>query len=406
VLGVSADVAAQTLTGYLVREILAQGSRGGPLSPLANQLNHDASHLQGQRLQDSLGQLASEVRNALTRFGGNRTATAGGDIAQPGNAISSGTLSGPLLQSSDVHTRAALTGANARLPTWLTLGYRGRAPVPSDWYVLTTGLEPGDQQALIDEALMGRPGPAALICQGPRISAPAGCPVVHYDMTARCRAAHTHAVFDPAALPHTASSVAANEMLTAVTDPSWRPPSDAGTDYSAHVHPQQWTALPLLAAALWAAGADGHGVRQAMYWLASDQVAEIAAYCRHLAGPNPPPLIGLVEGLCNGPAPARQQTIRLAWHALAPVEAIIRDAADATGAQRLDLDAWLSARAVLVVSLPPAPGSPGSRSSSVCWRARSKCSGQEVPALPVPCGATCRSPRTSTGHGACSRSER
>ncbi len=354
-LGVPAKVAAQKLTGHLVREIIALGSRGGPLFPLADQLNHDMTHLQGQRLEDSLAQLASEVHAALTRLGGSRTLTAGGDLAQAGNAISGGTSLRPVLQSSDSHARD-LTGTSAGLSNWLTLGYRGGTPVLSDWHVLTTGLEPGDQQALIAEALMGGPGPAALICQGPQIHAPLGCRVVHYDMTARCREGHAHAAFDPAALPRTASAVAANEMLSAVRDPSWQPPADAGTNFSAYVHPQTWTALPLLSAALWAAGAAGYGVREAMDWLAADQVAEIAAYCRSLAGPNPPPLIGIVEGLSKGPAPARQQATHLAVQTLAPVEAILRNAADATGAQRLDLDAWLSAQAVLAVSLPLSAG--------------------------------------------------
>ena len=59
---------AQTLAGHLVREIMVRGSGGGPLTPLADQLNHDVTHLQGQRLEGMLAQLADQV-TALARTG-------------------------------------------------------------------------------------------------------------------------------------------------------------------------------------------------------------------------------------------------------------------------------------------------------------------------------------------------
>ncbi len=68
---VSAAVVAQKLTASLLREIVARGSRGGPLEPLANQLNHDLTHLQGQRLEGMVG----EVLQALARLDQRRTAT-------------------------------------------------------------------------------------------------------------------------------------------------------------------------------------------------------------------------------------------------------------------------------------------------------------------------------------------
>jgi hypothetical protein len=72
-LGVSGGVLAETLAGHLVREILLRGSRGGPLAPLADQLNHDVTHLQGQRLQGMLAQLADNV-TARARAGAAPTA--------------------------------------------------------------------------------------------------------------------------------------------------------------------------------------------------------------------------------------------------------------------------------------------------------------------------------------------
>lgn len=66
VLGVPGTVVAAKLTSYLLQEILALGSRGGPLVPLANQLNHDFTHLQGERIEEVLGRLDNNVRKALT----------------------------------------------------------------------------------------------------------------------------------------------------------------------------------------------------------------------------------------------------------------------------------------------------------------------------------------------------
>ena len=59
--GVPGGMLAETLAGNLVREIMVRGSQGGPLAPLADQLNHDVTHLQGQRLEGMLAQLAGQV---------------------------------------------------------------------------------------------------------------------------------------------------------------------------------------------------------------------------------------------------------------------------------------------------------------------------------------------------------
>jgi hypothetical protein len=66
-LGVPTTVLAERLADYLVREIMLRGSRGGPLAPLADQLNHDVTHLQGQRLEGMLARLANEVQDALAQ---------------------------------------------------------------------------------------------------------------------------------------------------------------------------------------------------------------------------------------------------------------------------------------------------------------------------------------------------
>jgi len=73
VLGVPGTVLADRLTGHLVREIIVRGSGGGPLTPLASQLNHELTRLQGQRVEGLLARLAGEIRDALARPDGNAT---------------------------------------------------------------------------------------------------------------------------------------------------------------------------------------------------------------------------------------------------------------------------------------------------------------------------------------------
>ena len=67
-------VLAQTLAGHLVHEITVRGAQGGPLTPLADQLNHDMTHLQGERLEGMLAQVISMVTD--TGPGGPRPAGA------------------------------------------------------------------------------------------------------------------------------------------------------------------------------------------------------------------------------------------------------------------------------------------------------------------------------------------
>ena len=62
VLGVSGTVLAEMLTGHLVREIVLRGSGGGPLTPLADQLNHDRTHRM-------LARLAGEGQDARAQAG-------------------------------------------------------------------------------------------------------------------------------------------------------------------------------------------------------------------------------------------------------------------------------------------------------------------------------------------------
>ncbi len=66
-LGVTGTVLAEQLTAQLLRQVLVRGSRGGPLFPLASQLNNDVTHLQVQRLEGVVDRRISEILDALSR---------------------------------------------------------------------------------------------------------------------------------------------------------------------------------------------------------------------------------------------------------------------------------------------------------------------------------------------------
>ena len=53
-LGLSVDMVADRLTAHLLFEISARGSAGGPLAPLANQLDHDLTHSQLREIKERL----------------------------------------------------------------------------------------------------------------------------------------------------------------------------------------------------------------------------------------------------------------------------------------------------------------------------------------------------------------
>lgn len=80
--GVSAGLLTQRLTDHLVQEIILRGSRGGPLAPLANQLSHDRTYLQGKRLEGKVSQLDSDLRDTLARLDSARRMVAPVALAQ------------------------------------------------------------------------------------------------------------------------------------------------------------------------------------------------------------------------------------------------------------------------------------------------------------------------------------
>jgi hypothetical protein len=87
VLGIPGAVLAEKLTGHLVREIMLRGSGGGPLAPLADQLNHDLTHLQGQRVEGMLARLVALVMTASASLADPGGLARGVGPARPPKAV-------------------------------------------------------------------------------------------------------------------------------------------------------------------------------------------------------------------------------------------------------------------------------------------------------------------------------
>jgi tetratricopeptide (TPR) repeat protein len=102
VLGLTGSGLAGLLTRHLVTQVVATGLRGGALGPLAAQLNHDMTRLQGRQTGEQIDRLAAEVRTVLARLDATGTGPtgrgpAGGDT---GNTVTGG-QAGVLLQGRD-----------------------------------------------------------------------------------------------------------------------------------------------------------------------------------------------------------------------------------------------------------------------------------------------------------------
>ena len=66
-LGASGAVLSDRLIGCLVLEIKVRGSQGGPLTPLADQLNHELTQLQSQRIEGKVDRLLDEIGQLRNR---------------------------------------------------------------------------------------------------------------------------------------------------------------------------------------------------------------------------------------------------------------------------------------------------------------------------------------------------
>ena len=84
-LGVSGADLAERLSARLTAEILRAGAAGGPLAPLADQLNHDITHLQGQQIGRELERLTALLADGTT--GGHRPAAITGRLSAAVSAL-------------------------------------------------------------------------------------------------------------------------------------------------------------------------------------------------------------------------------------------------------------------------------------------------------------------------------
>jgi hypothetical protein len=91
---VTAGVVADRLIVHLIHEISARSSNGGPLQPLASQLNDDLTHLQGQqiyrqgqRIEHTLTRLADDNQATLTGAAGLGSAALDGGPVRPAGAV-------------------------------------------------------------------------------------------------------------------------------------------------------------------------------------------------------------------------------------------------------------------------------------------------------------------------------
>ena len=82
VLGIPGAVLAEQLTGHLLAQILSRGARGGPLFPLAAQINDDRTHLQGQRLEGLVRRVGAEILDVLAPLDSARAVAAPVALAQ------------------------------------------------------------------------------------------------------------------------------------------------------------------------------------------------------------------------------------------------------------------------------------------------------------------------------------
>ncbi len=111
-------VLAEKLTGHLVREIMLRGSGGGPLTPLAGQLNQDLTHQQGQRIEQQ-GQRIEDTLARLVALGITAPAPSA-DAGGPGRGV--GPAAGAVQVSEadprrlGVHAAISAPGAPEEIP--------------------------------------------------------------------------------------------------------------------------------------------------------------------------------------------------------------------------------------------------------------------------------------------------
>jgi tetratricopeptide (TPR) repeat protein len=166
VMGVSGSTVAEKLTRHLLREIVERAASGAPLTSLAAQLNHDATHLHLARLQGSVDRLADDVvwriarelRTALADLGPGRAVVpvmgqrvVAGDIPHepPGYQLRDGLMAELGLDAGAGHVSVvyALTGLRGTGKTHVAAAYV-RARIADGWR-LVAWVHADDQDAIV-----------------------------------------------------------------------------------------------------------------------------------------------------------------------------------------------------------------------------------------------------------------
>jgi hypothetical protein len=111
--GMRGAMLPERLTSHLVREIMLRGSGGGPLTPLADQLNHDLTHLQGRRVEGMLARLVGLGMTAPTPSAGE-----GGSVRQVGPTRPAGAIRVSVADPRrlGVHAAISVSGVAEEVP--------------------------------------------------------------------------------------------------------------------------------------------------------------------------------------------------------------------------------------------------------------------------------------------------
>jgi hypothetical protein len=187
-LGVPGVQMAEQLARNLVQEIISRGARGGPMAPLANQLGHDITHLQGRVLEAKLDRLIWDVEDALRE----RHLGSGASLQQSAGWLGGSVDSWGALEL-EVHRPIVVDGAPTDIPEYIGRAHdqqirdslSGESPqlivvvggsstgktraayeaikrLPSDW-MLHYPIYPDKPRALVDSLKSGRIAPRTVI---------------------------------------------------------------------------------------------------------------------------------------------------------------------------------------------------------------------------------------------------
>jgi uncharacterized protein YjbI with pentapeptide repeats len=152
-LGVPLELLTQTLIEQVLEQIRTHALGGGPLEPLARQLNDDVTHLQGVQTVASMEQLNQRVSRLTEELQSARSATVADRIAKAVEHLASGDLAVRVAGLRALEqTAQSSPGARSMIAGTLVAFIAGRAPwAPEDQVIL--------EQAMQDDRTWTQPWP-------------------------------------------------------------------------------------------------------------------------------------------------------------------------------------------------------------------------------------------------------